>query len=88
MGVEMSQEYNETNGALNDEVHKENLIEIHGRVLPPRRTEFKEVILGRSRWMKRSITIYGRDHAAFHESSLPLNDRPIISERLRCEFIM
>ena len=30
------------------------------------------------------IAINGRDRASFHESSLPLDDRPIIDKWLRC----
>ena len=30
------------------------------------------------------IAINGRDRASFHESSLPLDDRPIIDKRSRC----
>ena len=62
MGAEMSQEYRETNGAWNDEVHKENLIEIQGRILPSRRTVFKEADLGSAvGWRGRSrLHIFSR----------------------------
>ena len=84
----MHQEYSESNGLRNDALNKENLMIDHGHVLLSQRTEFKEVILGRNRWMKRSITIYDRDQAAFRESSLPLDDCPIAAGWSRCEFIM
>ena len=88
LDAEMHQEYSESNGSRNDALNKENLMSDHVRFFPSRRTSFKETIFYRGRWMKRSITIYDRDQAAFRESSLPLDDRPIISERLRCEFIL
>ena len=44
----------------------------------------KEAKMIFSRWMKMMIAIDGRNRASFHESSLPLDDRPIIDKRSRC----
>ena len=40
-------------------------MEIHGQVLPPRRTEFERGGFVHSRWMKRMIEIDGSDDASF-----------------------
>ena len=71
----MSFKHNAKDSTRNDGVKTSNLKNDCEHVLPPQRTKFKEGILGRSRWMKRSITIYGRDQATFRESSLPVDDR-------------
>ena len=87
VGAEMSQEYNETNGMWIGGLHKENLAKIHRPILQPRRTEFKEAKMRRSRWMKSMIVIDGRDYISFREWSLPLDDRPIIGGRSWCVLI-
>ena len=61
----MHQDYKETNGMRNDEVNKSNLVKIHGPLFPSRRTALKEVIFGRSCWMKMLLTIDGSDDASF-----------------------
>ena len=57
----MSFEHNAKDGTRNDGVNTSTLKNDREHVLPPRRTEFKEVILGRNCWMKRSSMMYGRD---------------------------
>ena len=87
VGAEMHQEYKETNGTRNGGLNKKNFMKIHGRLFPSRRTSFKEIRFGLSRWMKTMIAIDGRDHASVGESTSPFDDRPINGERSRFDFI-
>ena len=61
-----------------------NLWNNRGHVLRREERLLTEAKMIFSHWMKMMIAIDGRDHASFHESSLPLNDRPIIDKRSRC----
>ena len=61
-----------------------NLMIDHRHVLRREERLLKEAKMIFSRWMKMMIAIDGRDHASFHESSLPLDDRLIIDKRSRC----
>ena len=83
----MSQEHSESNGTRNGGLNKRNFTKIHGPLFPSRRTSFKEIGFGRSRWMKRMITIEGHDHAFVGESASLFDDRPITGEWSRFDFI-
>ena len=61
MGVEMSQEQQETNGAWNDALNTENLMNNHGLFSSSRRIAFKRFGIGHDRWSSGRIAINGRD---------------------------
>ena len=80
MEAKMSCEYTETIGVRNDALNMENLKIDRGHVLRREERLLKEAKMIFNRWMKMMIAIDGRDRASFHESSLPLDDRPIIDK--------
>ena len=57
----MSQEHSKSNGTRNGGLNKENLMKIHGPILPPRRTALKEAIMGVTVGSDGLIAINGRD---------------------------
>ena len=84
----MHQEYSESNGSRNDALNKENLMIDHGRLFPPRRTDFKETIMSSAVRSDGLIAINDHDETSLHELSSPFDDHWITDEGTRCILII
>ena len=84
----MHQEYSESNGLRNDALNKENLMIDHGRLFPPRRTDFKETEMSSAVRSDGLSTINDHDETSLHEFSSSFDDRWITDEGKRCILII
>ena len=84
----MTQEHKETNGTRIGFLNKENLEIDREHLIPSRRTHKNDFGNDRGRRMKQLIAIDGSDRAAVDELTPSRDDRLIIDQRSRFDFIM